>query len=684
MEIGKKRIYKSGLAYIIYILLGGLLPLQTWAQESDSGLGAALESLRRQEAEEKVQARQTAGGTPQFSWKELWLDLPPDTVLATMQGKPILYADEFNQRVKTAYGADLETARYQAIRRIVDAKILAERAREEGFGNDPTVVKRLAQAEGEVKAALAGNPAAAEVTDAEAQRYYKQNIEQFRLPDRGTRVVFVVKDGVNEIQNILKQIKKGEPIEKFGYSPDPVPGSWLPEAVQKAVFHLEPGQFTEWIATPGGLYIAKLVERNAFDHFKVSVIIKKDLPECEGILKKIEAGAEFEAEVAEKEQLSVALDKLPKEVRQAVPDMELKGISRPISTPLGCFLVKLQERWSEAEVVARVIRVDSEQEGKELLARLKPGSALDGVNEREMAGKDLPVELREAAKRLKEGEYSVPVKTGLGYYLVKVQKRLRPLYRPFGEVEAEVKKMVKADRITDKAALKYYNKHKSDYAKPGPDYMVDIILCETPAEGEQILAELQKSPSKQDAIFAGYQKNLKEVSADKLPAACQSAARKLSPGQISPVITTEAGRYILRLNKKADPAYLPFEDVQYPVKCVLSEQAAQEDERGIKIYMARMEEEALGQAYYKANVTQRVNTVPVEEAEGWWQGAREQFFHDFGIPESAQAQSGDGLFKNPEQTMLFKKSNALLAKYNNTVKDLYTANNVVIYENLLR
>ena len=653
------------------------------AVEPDPEVLKALE----QQNKEKLELKQPIGT---FDRKDLvhnlLLELTPDTVLATLKGEPLVNVDEFNKKVKpaeTVRGKDLFEARYKILCKIIDTKLVSAVARKAGFENDPMVKERLKKAKSEVEAEQKVDQYVSEISDYQVQQYYKKNIERFRQPDSGTRVLFVVKGTFNEALAILKQLKKGEPIEKFSFSPKPILGSFMPTRVQEAIFHLELGQLTEVIRTPIGFYIVKLVERNPFDQFKVSVIVKNTLQECQKASKRIETGVKFEDLVAEKGHLSIALTELPVDVQRTVPGMELHEVSQPISTWMGYFLVKLKERWSNAEIeTAKVIGVNSKVEGEKILTNIKKGLPVGHVQERKIAGKDLTSELNDVAKTLKEGEYSGPIKTRLGYYLVKVEKRVRQKFKPFDLVKEDIKKMIKAETISDEEARKYYESHRTQYRKPGLEYIVNIILTESYNQGEKIFAELKNAPEgeKKEALFVKYQKDLKEVPVEVLPVDCKNIVQDLKPGQLSPVIATHLGYFILRLRKIESPVYLAFEDVQYEIKSSLAlqktEQTGQRDKRGSKIILTQVEEEALALAYHRSYM-KGVNNVSDEEAEEWWRNNRKNFFAAFNIQEE------DMTFANPDKTMQFKKRNLLLSRHMAMIKDLYVENNVVIYENLL-
>lgn len=641
-----------------------------------------MESLEEQ-SKEKLASRD-APKMKRFSQTELMLDLPPDTVLATLNSDPMVYVDEFNQRVRPALGDDLYDARYNALVKIVDIKLTAALAKKKGFENDFSVKKAKARAQQKTESIRNANKFAGEISDEQARRYYNSHIDQFKRPDGGTRVRFIVVADMNEARSIQNRINNGEPFSKFCFLPDPIPGSRLPSGVQEAVFAMEPGQITDVIKTPVGIFIVQLVARNHFDNFEVSVVIKNSLEECRQVIQQIEAGRELESLVAEKGLLAVNSSDLPEAVQRAIPEMDLNEISQPIATPLGYFLIKLQDRWSEAEIIsAKLIRLNSEAEGLNLLARMENGSGLGPIKERQIAGKDLPDELKEAAKRLNENEFSAPVKTALGYYLIKVEKRRREKYFPLQNVADDIKTRIKAEKIKEEEAYRFYQSNLSNYRKPGPAYILDIILSNNADQAEAIIAGLKgfKEETEKRAAFKKYQKDLdQKVTADLLPAACRKIAAGMQPGQISPIIATPIGYYILRLDQIVNPAFVNFENVRADIKLLLFQKTnnpdAQAKEHQAQIELISAEEVALSRAF-KLEHMNNLDSVTDEEAEMWWQANKNEFLNTFRIDAKQMK------FTDPEKEMLFKKTNLLSQRYRELTQDLYVENNVIIFENLL-
>jgi len=619
----------------------------------------------------------------EFKNNELRLDLPDDTVLASSNGETLVDVAEFNQRVKSSRGNNVYEARLAALDAIIKSKLIALHAIEEGYENDPYVQSKTQKAEQEIEAKRRSAQYVREISDEEARKYYEQNKEKFRKPDRGTRVLFSVEAARSQADSNLRRIKNGEPFDHFVFQQDPLPGSRLPQEVQDALFNLKPEEITEVVQTPIGFYIAKLMERNPFNRFKVSLLVRSELQEAKELTKRIKGGERFESFVATENHLSVDVKALPQEVQTAVQELHIGEVSQPIITPFGYFLVKLKERWSEAEILsAMLIRVDSQEKGEELLARLREGLAPEG--EKEISGRDLPAELLEKARTLKQDEYGGPVQTSMGHYLIKVTERAIDRYLPFAEVKESIKKLMRGEQIPDSEAMKYYEGLKHEYRRPVPLYLVEVILAESSEEGGKIADELKKTleePQK-GKLFARYQQDLKEnISAERLPEQCQDEVRKLKPGEITPVLSTHLGYFIVRLNEIVDPSFVPFEEVKNEIKGALAETNIEEEvietKRDVKIHLKTEREEALKTAFYRDFIS-RVDTISEEEAEKWWEENKKGFFAAMGMPVQENF-----VLVDKEKTLLFKKSNTLLQRFKGIVDNLYAESGVYIYENFL-
>ena len=644
-----------------------------------AGLSPAASEILDDKSGEMIQSKELHGGIPRiFNREELLLDLPALSVLAAQNGEPLVYADEFNLKVQPAFGEDLFDARYLALRAIIETKFLGQVAKQEGLDTDPYVVKNKSEAEAKVQAAETDHQYAVQISDSRARRYYNDHIEEFKRQEGGARVLFAVSGSYNEGLAIVERLKNGEPFSRFSFSPDPIPGSWLPTAVQKATFHLEPGGSSGVVATPIGFYVVKLIDRDPFDRFKVSFIVTGGLTQCWGVLKRIESGEKFETLIAEKEHLSVDVTGLPEAVQKVVPGMALEEISHPVATSLGFFLIQLKERWSSADIItARLIRVNSRTEGEKIQALLNQRQPVEGVDERQISGKDLPEEIRVAARGLEEGKYSPPVKTKLGYYLIKVEERTRGNYRPFDQVKEGVLERMRAEAISEDSARRYYEANRGNYRRPEPEYFVDIIFSEDLNQAEKIRGELTAAPEGEarNALFTEHRKDLREIPVTTMPEACRNVARKLSVGQLSPVVGTYLGFFILRLNRIEDPSYFAFEDVLPEIKSLLGAQEAeladQRLKRKVQVIRASAEEKALATVYSRS-ILQKIDTVSEAEAEEWWENNKEEFLAAIGY-------KGKEEFAIPLE---LKKQNFIWQRKNDLVH-AYLTNDVTIYENLL-
>ena len=170
------------------------------------------------------------------------------------------------------------------------------------------------------------------------------------------------------------------------------------------------------------------------------------------------------------------------------------------------------------------------------------------------------------------------------------------------------------------------------------------------------------------------------MTADLLPAACRKVAAGMQRGQLSTIIATSIGYYILRLDQIVNPAFVDFEKVRADIKLLLFQKTNNSDalakERQTQITLISAEEVALEREFKKYHMN-NIDSVTDEEAEMWWQTNKNDFFKTFPIGEKQIK------FTDPEREMLFKKKNVLSQRYRGLMQDLYAENNVVIFDDLL-
>lgn len=211
-------------------------------------------------------------------------------------------------------------------------------------------------------------PRALEVTDEEAHRHYRGHLTDYRLADTGTKVLFAVRGSHPEAFELLQELKAAPDSSEHWLSPEPVPSTGLPQEVRAALADLEEGAMTRVISTPIGFYVARLVERNPFDHFLVNVAVFGSIEAARGAFNRIKSGAPFEGFLDHPEQGPLSVTDLPEAVGVRTAYLDLGEVSDPIETPLGVLLVRLEKRWSEAPFEkATLVRVLSARQGTELL-----------------------------------------------------------------------------------------------------------------------------------------------------------------------------------------------------------------------------------------------------------------------------------------------------------------------------
>jgi hypothetical protein len=170
-----------------------------------------------------------------------------------------------------------------------------------------------------------------------------------------------------------------------------------------------------------------------------------------------------------------------------------------------------------------------------------------------------------------------------------------------------------------------------------------------------------------------------------LPEACRRVAAELDLGEISGVVETDLGDFLLRKTAVQDPAYEDFlaVEVEIGVKvaeretALLQERAKrQELERNIAIVSA--EEDVLATAYGQ-EWTSQIEAVSDRTAEDWW-SSNELHFYEALAPDRPSEPLDASVSTVP---LRIKKINLLLSQIEQRVENLYAKSAIEINEHLL-
>lgn len=132
-------------------------------------------------------------------------------------------------------------------------------------------------------------------------------------------------------------------------------------------------------------------------------------------------------------------------------------------------------------------------------------------------------------------------------------------------------KIIKDEKVSDEEAKKYFEDHKEVFAKETVD--ASHILVKTEEEAEKIKKEIEEGkdfakaateystcPSKEAGGALG------EFPRGAMVPEFEEKAFSMEEGEISEPVKTQFGYHIIKVNKKADPSGVKFEDVEKDVK----------------------------------------------------------------------------------------------------------------------
>lgn len=149
-------------------------------------------------------------------------------------------------------------------------------------------------------------------------------------------------------------------------------------------------------------------------------------------------------------------------------------------------------------------------------------------------------------------------------------------------IEKVYDKIVKDVSVSDDELLKYYNEHMYDYTEKPNKMNVSHILVQTEDEAKKVLEELKKGAKFEDlakkySIDPGSKDkggNLGDIyyNDDRYDKTFLTNAIALPVGKISPIIKTQFGYHIIRVNKKEEYKLKPFKEVKSQIREIVLEQ----------------------------------------------------------------------------------------------------------------
>lgn len=224
------------------------------------------------------------------------------------------------------------------LRRMLEAKAVANIARQEKFHERPEVKEQLGYIEDDFlsreylkKVVMAG----VKVTEEEMREYYRENEESLAAPEqvRVRQILIRTSSSFTEeekkktrerAQHVLDRLREGEDfiraVSKYSEDPDPevrksggdlgffTRGQMI-EVIEDAAFSLKPGEISDLIETPFGFHIIRLEEYvepkpRSFQEVKdlIRIRMEQDLAAAKG--------EEFIREAVEKAEMQIATDRI--------------------------------------------------------------------------------------------------------------------------------------------------------------------------------------------------------------------------------------------------------------------------------------------------------------------------------------------------------------------------------------
>ena len=192
---------------------------------------------------------------------------------------------------------------------------------------------------------------------------------------------------------------------------------------------------------------------------------------------------------------------------------------------------------------------------REIAGQKAGGLSLGSFSRAQLGTRMAP--LADAAFRLEIGKFSAPVKSGLGWHILRVTKIVAAEIKSFGLVKARIKSAIQKDRAGD-LLVKLSNQ------------------IEDALGGGASLEEVAGRLDLKTVKFAGIARNGTDIEARKVKGLPKSAeflsrAFEIEEGEDSGVVETEQGTiFILRVDAIAKPALRPLKDVRVKVAAAWS------------------------------------------------------------------------------------------------------------------
>ncbi len=252
-------------------------------------------------------------------------------VVAQVNGEPIFLAEleEIWNSLPESYRVQFPGGMKDLLEQLIRQALLVQEAKKNNLENDPTVLKRLESLKKQVLVSEFIKREILEkvqVSDEEVEKEYTSNPTRYTDPEQ-VRVSHIMVSTREKAEEVLEELKSGKPFEEVAKnkseSPDSVSGGEMgyvkrgevdPE-IEKVIFELAPGNFSDIIETSYGFHIF-LVSEHLQPRLKELSEVKEEIVARLTPQKQQEEFDKLIETLKNKAEIAIIEENLPKETQE--------------------------------------------------------------------------------------------------------------------------------------------------------------------------------------------------------------------------------------------------------------------------------------------------------------------------------------------------------------------------------
>lgn len=249
-------------------------------------------------------------------------------IVAQVNGEPIYLSEleEIWNSLPESYRVQFPGGMKDLLEQLVRQTLIVQEAKKNNLENDPVVLKRLENLKKQVlvsefiKREILDK---VKVSDEEVEKEYNANPTLYTEPEQ-VKVSHIMVSTKEKAQEVLEELKSGKPFEEVakGKSESPDAGSGgamgyvrkgdLDPEIEKVVFELAPGNFSDIVETSYGFHIF-LVSEHLQPRLKELSEVKEEIITRLTPQKQQEAFDKLIEELKNKSEIAIIEENLPKE-----------------------------------------------------------------------------------------------------------------------------------------------------------------------------------------------------------------------------------------------------------------------------------------------------------------------------------------------------------------------------------